>query len=126
LAEELARRALTISAPVEDAAVDRILATIDLTGTTGVLAPGNEAQNLDPADFKRMLWGAEISSMLSFLTAMVRCRKLNTLRARRKMTKLEDAFSQAKLVLKIDPGTEAALGLVEMGLCKYAAGPNLY
>jgi hypothetical protein len=119
LAAELARRALTISAPVDDAAVDRILATVDLAGTTAVLAQGVKAQNLDPATavaFKRRRWGAEIRSTLSFLTTMVRCRKLNTQRARKKLTKLEDAFSEAKPLLKIDPSTEAALGLVEMGL----------
>jgi hypothetical protein len=74
-AAELERLSLTIGASVDDAAVDRILATIDLAGTTGILSPGVEADKLDAATataIKCARWGPTIRWMLSFLTGIVR------------------------------------------------------
>ena len=90
-ATELERQSRLIGAPpVDDAAIDRILATIDLAGTSAILAPGVEASTLDAAHaakIKRLSWSGQVRSMLSFLTAMVRRRKLSTAKARKKLTK---------------------------------------
>jgi hypothetical protein len=118
-AAQLERRSRSIGAPVDDAAIDRILATVDLADTTAILAPGVDAAKFDAAtsaEIKRMRWGGEIRSMLSFLTAMVRRRKLNTPQASRKMAKLAKALCEAKTVLKNDHANEAALALAEMAL----------
>jgi hypothetical protein len=80
LATKLERLSRTIGAPVDDGAVDRVLATVDLAGTTGILAPGVEAAKLDAAtaaQIKRLRWGGEVRSILGFLTAMVRRRELS-------------------------------------------------
>ncbi len=117
-AAQLERRSRSIGAPVDDAAIDRILATVDLAGTTTILA-GVEAAKLDPATaakIKHARWYGEMRSMLSFLTAMVRRRNLNTRQAGKKMAKLEKALSEAKTVLKTDPAYEAALVLAEKAL----------
>jgi hypothetical protein len=119
LAAQLERRSRMIGAPVDDAAIDRILATVDLTGTTGILAPGVEAATLNAGQasaIKRTRWQGEVRSMLSFLAAMVRRRKLNTSQARKKVATTAKALLQAKTVLKDDPAFEAALALAEMAL----------
>jgi hypothetical protein len=109
-----------IGAPVDDTAVDRILATIDLAGTTAILSPGVEAEKLDAAtatEFKRTRWGGAVRSMLGFLTALIRRRALSTSQARKKIAGLIDALSDPKVIkLGNDPANEAALALAEMAL----------
>jgi hypothetical protein len=81
-APQLERLSRQIGEHVDDAAIDRILATVDLAGTTGILPPDYDASNLTAkkaAEIKRARWGGEIRSVLSFLTAMVRRRKLKHL-----------------------------------------------
>jgi hypothetical protein len=102
-----------IGAPVNDEAVDRILATIDLAGTT-VLLPGIDVRKLDApttAAIKRARWGGSVRSMLSFLTATVHLRKLSTQEARKELAKLARAFVYTK-----DPANKVALALAKMAL----------
>ena len=119
-AAELERLSYLIGAPVDDTAIDRILSSVDLIGTTGILMPGVEAEKLNAvtaAAIKRGRWGGEIRSMLSFLTAMLRRRELSTSQARTKIAKLANALSDATFVkLRNDPANEAALALAEMAL----------
>jgi hypothetical protein len=112
-AAQLEGRSRSIGAPLDDTAIDRILETVDLAGTTAVLGGVDEA-NINAAAIKR--GRGEIRSMLSFLTAMVHRRNLNTPQASKKMAKLAKALSQAKTVLKTEPAYEAALALAQMAL----------
>jgi hypothetical protein len=110
-AARLERLSRQIGAPVNDEAVDRILATIDLAGTT-VLLPGIDAKMLGPsttAEIKRYRWGGSMRSMLSFLGAIVHLRKLSTQEARKKISKLAKAFAQTG-------DQEVALALAKMAL----------
>ena len=102
-AVQLEHRSRSIGAPVDDAAIDRILATIDLTGTTAILIYVPE--KLDAATaaaVKRMRWGGEMRWMLNFLKARVRQRKLSTPQARKKIKNLVKALSEAKTMLRTD------------------------
>jgi hypothetical protein len=120
-AAQLERRSRQIGAFIDDAAIDRILENIDLTGTTGILAAGVDAAKLNAgasATIKRLRWGGQIRSMLSILTAMVRRRKLSTARARKKLTGIVNALSAAKTCLRNDPAYDAALTLAEMLLTR--------
>jgi hypothetical protein len=119
LATKLERLSRTIGASVDDKAVDRILATVNFAGTSGVLAAGVEAVKLDPAtgaEIKRMRWGGEVRSILGLLTVMVRRRKLSTPRNRKKLNTAAKALNEAKIMLRSDPAYEAALALAEMSL----------
>ena len=119
LAAHLERRSRQIGASVNDAAIDRILATINLGGTTAILAPGVVAEQLDNATAaatKRARWGGEVRSILSFLTAMVRRRKLSAPRHHKRMARAAKALSEATVLMENDPAYEAALALAEMAL----------
>jgi hypothetical protein len=118
-AAQLERRSRLIGAPVDDAAIDRVLATVDLTGTTGILTPGTEVAKLDAetaAEIKRGIWGGEVRSTLSFLAATVRRRRLSTSQARKKVATAAKALSNAKIMLRHDPAIEAAFALAGLAL----------
>jgi hypothetical protein len=110
-AARLERLSRQIGVSVNDKAVDRILATIDISGTS-VLLPGIDAANLDAAttaEIKRLRWGGSVRSMLSFLGAIVHLRKLNIQKGRREVARLARAFAQTN-------DREVALALTKMAL----------
>ena len=121
MAARLERRSRSIGTPVDKAAIDRILETIDLAGKEPLLAPDLDAAKIDVADapkVKREFWGAQIRRELGFLTAMVPRRKLNTQRAINKTENLAKKLSETKTLLKTDPAYEAALLLAEEALVR--------
>lgn len=118
LATQLERLSRTIGAPVDDAAIDRILATVDLADATAIL-PGVDVAMIDTvtaAAIKRQRWGGEMGRMLSFLKAMVRRRNLSTPQICKKIENLAQALSKAKTALKTEPAYEAAITLAEMAI----------
>jgi hypothetical protein len=120
LAAELERQSRLIGAPVDDAGIDRILATIDLSGIPGVLVSGVEASALDMrtiATIKRGRWGGAMRSMLSFVSAMSRRQKLDTLRTRRRIARIKALLSSdVMILLRSDPAHDAAFSLAELAL----------
>ena len=110
-AARLERLSRQIGMPVNDEAVDRILATIDLEGTT-VLLPGVDAGKLEAATtagIKWSRWGGSVRSMLSFLGAIVHLRKLSTPEARKKIAEFGRALVQTN-------DQEVALAIAKMAL----------
>jgi hypothetical protein len=138
LAIQLERLSRTIGAPVDDAAIDRILATVDLAGTAGILAESYEAAKPDldgstrifaegketnklsgsqVAEIKRWRRGGSVCSMLSFLKATVRQREMSTLRTRKAIVTAKASLSSgAMATLRSDPSYDASLKLAEMAI----------
>jgi hypothetical protein len=118
-AAQLERLSHQIGAPVDDEAVDRILAKIDLAGTT-LLLPGIDAAKLDAttaAAIKRARWGGSVRSMLSFLGAIVHLRKVSTQEARKRIAKIARVVAQTE-------DQEASLALAKMALEQAQAKVN--
>jgi hypothetical protein len=121
MAAKLERRSRSIGAPVDKAAIDRILETIDLAGKKAFLIPDPGAVKVgvaDAAKVKYFCWGEQIRSDLGFLTAVMRRRKLNTRQAIKKTENIAKKMSEIKTVLKTDPAYEAALLLAEEALVR--------
>jgi hypothetical protein len=120
LAAELERQSRLVGAPIDDAGIDRILEAVDLSGIPGILIPGLEASAVDMrtiAAIKRGRWGGSVRSMLSFLATMSRRRKLDTVRARRRIARIKALLSSDVMtLLRGDPAHHAALALAELAL----------
>ena len=117
-AAQLEHRSRSIGAPVDDAAVDRILATVDLAGTTAI-RPGVDVAGIATATaaaIKRRRWGGEMRMMLSFLKAKVRRKNLSTPQIRKKIESLAQALSKTKTALETEPAYKAAITLAEMAI----------
>jgi hypothetical protein len=121
---ELDRLSRFVGAPIDEAAVDRILKIISLVGTTGILAPDVDAETLDEAiaaEIKRVRWGGALRTSLGFLTAIVR-RRSNASLARKEIARLKKAVSKAEIALReleeLDQGNDATLALAAAALAR--------
>jgi hypothetical protein len=99
------------AAPVDDAAIDRVLATFSLAGITGILARNVDAATLDEktaAKIKRLRWGGAVKTMLGFLTAIVQRRERAAVLKRGRKSPVARQF--ARSVLKfLEPASDDEL-----------------
>jgi hypothetical protein len=111
---QLDRLLRRFAAPIDVAAVDRILATVSLANTTGVLAPGVDAATLDEvtaAEIKRARWGGAVGTMMGFLMAIVaRRREMSKSQALARVRKSPRAMKTVQAVLRyLDPSSDDKL-----------------
>jgi hypothetical protein len=67
-----------MAAPVEDAAIERVLATVNLMDTIGILVPGVDPAKLDQktaAEIKWLRWAGGVGKTLSLLRAVMQRRE---------------------------------------------------
>jgi hypothetical protein len=118
-ASQLDRLPRKVGGRIDEAAINRILETLSLVGTEGILLEGVDARKLDPAiatEIKWLHWGGPIAGALQLLTNHIACearerRKASELRARKKVARALKALSEARIALReVGLGDETKLG----------------